>query len=129
MKSNLFSSAIWNVSAVSGRTIRKQTRGIGGKSVGFVHAAFQAKKPPSPEGLGKFGGRQRLNFTTSMASGALVALAVPSRNPIHNVVRALSENRGIIRRDACHPVQYLFAICSSRGGGLKPKPVCAPPTQ
>jgi hypothetical protein len=30
---------------------------------------------------------------------------VRSENSIRRLVRALSENRGIIRRDACHPVR------------------------
>ncbi len=46
MKSNLFSSAIRNVSAVSSRTIRKHARRIRGKSVDFVHGISRAVSAP-----------------------------------------------------------------------------------
>jgi hypothetical protein len=100
--------------AVAGRTIRKRARKIRGKSVGFVHLAFQAKKnaPKGPANLGDVSGSsgEFQEVGQRHAPDAMPRTAVPSRNPIRNVVRALSESRGIIRRDACHPVQYLFAI-------------------
>jgi hypothetical protein len=88
------------------------------------------RTPKGPANLGTSAARQvnfRKSDSATRAPDAMPRTAVPSRNPVRNVVRALSENRGIIRRDACHPVRYLFAICSSRGGRRKPR-TCLCPT-